>query len=65
MSANWMLSSPRTPTPAAIASVERRILAISASDSVIGGRTQAESPEWIPASSMCSMTPPRNSSWPS
>jgi hypothetical protein len=24
---------------------------------VIGGSTQAESPEWIPASSMCSITP--------
>ena len=26
---------------------------------VIGGSTQAESPEWMPASSMCSITPPR------
>ena len=30
--------------------------------SVIGGSAQAESPEWMPASSMCSMTPPRYSS---
>ena len=35
------------------------------SDSVTGGSTHAESPEWMPASSMCSMTPPRNSSVPS
>ena len=33
--------------------------------SVTGGSTQAESPEWMPASSMCSMTPPRNISSPS
>src|SRR4051794_29029498 len=26
-------------------------------DSEYGGRAQAESPEWMPASSMCSMTP--------
>jgi len=25
----------------------------------LGGSAQAESPEWMPASSMCSMTPPR------
>ena len=27
--------------------------------SVIGGNAHAESPEWMPASSMCSMMPPR------
>ena len=32
---------------------------MSAAPSVIGGSAQAESPEWMPASSMCSMTPPR------
>ncbi len=32
---------------------------------VIGGSTQAESPEWIPASSMCSMMPPTYRSVPS
>jgi hypothetical protein len=25
---------------------------------VTGGSAQAESPEWMPASSMCSITPP-------
>ena len=59
------LSSPRTPTPRAMASVDSRIWAMSARPRVIGGSAQAESPEWMPASSMCSITPPRNSSSPS
>jgi hypothetical protein len=29
-----------------------------AGGSEYGGSAQAESPEWMPASSMCSMTPP-------
>ena len=33
--------------------------------SVIGGSAHDESPEWMPASSMCSITPPRKSSSPS
>ncbi len=57
--AYWTLSSPRTPTPAAMASVAARMALMSALPSVMGGRAQAESPEWMPASSMCSMTPPR------
>ncbi len=57
--ANWTLSRPRTPTPRAIASVEVRLRAMSARPRVIGGSTHAESPEWMPASSMCSMIPPR------
>ena len=64
-SAYCTLSRPRTPTPFAMASVERRMRSISAVDSDTGGSTQAESPEWMPASSMCSMTPPRNISSPS
>ena len=32
---------------------------MSSLPSVIGGSAQAESPEWMPASSMCSITPPR------
>ena len=58
-SANWMLIRPRTPTPAAIASVEVRIRCTTSAPRVIGGSAQAESPEWMPASSMCSITPPR------
>ena len=54
-----MLISPRTPTPRAIASVASRIRSISSAPSVIGGSAQLESPEWMPASSMCSITPPR------
>ena len=64
-SAYCTLSRPRTPTPRAMASVERRIRSISWSDRLTGGSTQAESPEWMPASSMCSMTPPRYISSPS
>ena len=30
-----------------------------------GGSTQAESPEWMPASSMCCMTPPMTQRVPS
>ena len=58
-------SRPRTPTPLAIASVAARICAMSPRPMVIGGSAQAESPEWMPASSMCSITPPRYSSDPS
>ena len=58
-SANWMLIRPRTPTPSAIARVECRIRSTTSAPRVIGGSAQAESPEWMPASSMCSITPPR------
>ena len=64
-SAYCTFSRPRTPTPRAMASVEDRISAMYSWLSVIGGSAQAESPEWMPASSMCSMTPPRYSSAPS
>jgi hypothetical protein len=42
------LSSPRTPTPRAMASVDRRTRSISSRPSVTGGITHAESPEWMP-----------------
>ena len=32
---------------------------------LIGGMTQAESPEWMPASSICSITDGTNASYPS
>jgi hypothetical protein len=57
--AYWTLSRPRTPTPRAMASVDSRMRLMSLAPSVIGGSAQAESPEWMPASSMCSITPPR------
>ena len=59
MSPNWTLSRPRTPTPAAMASVAALILSMTDWESVTGGRTQVESPEWIPHSSTCSITPAR------
>jgi hypothetical protein len=45
--------------------VDSRIGSISLGPRVIGGNAHAESPEWIPASSMCSMIPPRYISVPS
>ena len=44
--------------PCAIASVARRTFSMSLRPNVTGGSAQAESPEWMPASSMCSMIPP-------
>ena len=60
-----MLIRPRTPTPSAIASVAARTRSSTLLPRVMGGSTQAESPEWMPASSMCSMMPPRYISVPS
>ena len=63
--ANCTFNRPRTPTPCAMARVDVRMRSMSDSPRVIGGRAHAESPEWMPASSMCSMTPARYMSWPS
>ncbi|MCY1244380.1 hypothetical protein D9M72_574510 [compost metagenome] len=63
--ANWMLIRPLTPTPSAMARVAVRTRSITLLPRVIGGRTHAESPEWMPASSMCSIMPPRYISVPS
>ena len=60
--ANCTLSRPFTPMPRAMPSVASRTRSISARPRVTGGRVQLESPEWMPASSMCSMTPPMYSS---
>ena len=57
-SANCRLIRPFTPTPRAMASVAARTRSTTSGASVMGGSTHAESPEWIPASSMCSMIPP-------
>ncbi len=48
-----------------MASVEVLIRSSSATETVIGGSAHAESPEWMPASSMCSITPARYISVPS
>ena len=49
--------SPTTPSAVASAIVWRSISAIVSRGSECGGSEQAESPEWMPASSMCSITP--------
>ena len=56
--ANWMFISPTTPSSSAIARVCSRIASSSRPLTDQGGSEQAESPEWMPASSMCSMIPP-------
>ena len=43
----------------------RSISAMVAGESECGGSEQAESPEWMPASSMCSITPQTKTSLPS
>ena len=63
--ANWTLSRPTTPSARAIPSVCSRICSSISSPSVCGGSTQAESPEWIPASSTCCMIPAIHTSLPS
>ena len=55
--ANCTFISPITFSRRARRSVDSRISAISPSLSVYGGSEQLESPEWMPASSMCSMIP--------
>ena len=41
--------------PCAMASVALRTFSMSLRPNVTGGSAHAESPEWMPASSMCSM----------
>ena len=57
-SANCTFTSPRTPSARAIARVWRRISSSMSGPIESGGITQAESPEWTPASSTCSITAP-------
>ena len=51
--------------PWASLSVDSRTRSSSAAPRVTGGSVHEESPEWMPASSMCSMMPPRYMSVPS
>ena len=53
-----MFMSPITPISEAISRVCSLILSTILSGRVAGGSTHALSPEWMPASSMCSMIPP-------
>ena len=55
--AYWMLIRPMTPSSSAIRRDVSRISSSISSPRLIGGITQAESPEWTPASSTCCMTP--------
>ena len=52
-----MLIRPITPSSSAICSVVARICSSICSPIESGGSTQAESPEWTPASSTCCMIP--------
>ncbi len=56
---------PPTFSANAIAVVCRSSSAMISGESERGGSEQAESPEWMPASSMCSMMPAMNTSCPS
>ena len=63
--ANCTLRRPTTPRPSAIPAVCSRMRVSIASPSECGGSAQAESPEWMPASSTCCMMPPIHTSSPS
>ena len=58
VTANWMFINPFTFRAAASLRVWSLISATTAGGSECGGMTHAESPEWMPASSMCCITPP-------
>ncbi len=58
-----MFKSPFTFNSRAIFLVYSRIFCIISSVSVCGGRTIAESPECIPAASICSSIPPITHAW--
>ena len=63
--ANCTFMRPRTSSSRASARAWVLIASTVSGDSEWGGRQQAESPEWMPASSMCSITPPTTTSLPS
>ena len=63
--ANWMLISPITPSASAMARVASSTCRSISGPSDIAGITQAESPEWMPASSTCCMIAPISTSSPS
>ena len=63
--ANCTFSRPTTPSALAIPVAWARISSSISPPSECGGSTQAESPEWIPASSTCCMIPAIHTSSPS
>ena len=56
---------PPTSSASASALVWRSSSAMVSGESERGGSEQAESPEWMPASSICSMMPAMKTSLPS
>ena len=58
LTAYWTLSGPLMWQESARSFVIARMRAMSESESEKGGKQQAESPEWMPHSSMCSRTAP-------
>ena len=56
--ANCRLIRPRTSRARASSVLQRRIVARDPAPSDTEGSAQAESPEWMPAGSMCSIRPP-------
>ena len=60
--ANCTLMSPRTSSAAAILCTYSLMVDKACVDSVWAGSAHAESPEWMPASSTCSITPPMSTS---
>ncbi len=69
MSCPWMANCtfmrPTTPSSRASSMDCRSISATVSGARLNGGSAHAESPEWIPASSMCSITPATTTSLPS
>ena len=63
--AYWMFIKPTTFSSIAILRVYSWIVSMCFCGIEVGGITQAESPEWTPASSMCSITAGTNASVPS
>ena len=63
--ANCTFIRPTTSSALAISVVCRRSSSCRRFGSEYGGSEQAESPEWMPACSTCSMIPPIITSWPS
>ena len=65
LTANCTFIRPLTFSSRAMARVCRLISSMTAGGRLCGGMTQAESPEWMPASSMCCITPPMSVRVPS
>ena len=58
LTAYCTFTKPRTPSASAMRRVVSRSFSCKDSEKENGGMHVAESPEWMPASSMCSKMPP-------